>query len=79
MGDDPARERVERIVFDHQQTAAECKPRGEILDRGAPLLRHDVVHHIGEHDQAVIAVQLIEPAREHAMLAQRRLDLIQTV
>jgi len=65
-------------VFDDQQAPVRCKARGQVGDRGLPLRPRDVVHHIGQHDQPVIAMQLVEDAGEQAAAAQLRCDLIET-
>jgi len=78
MSDDPTRQRIERVVFDHEQAATNGQARCQILDRGATRIHRNVVHHVGKNDQSVIAMQLVESVREHSALAQRRRDLIQT-
>jgi len=78
MGDDPARQRIQRIVLDDQQPAMRGQARGQIRDRGLTLGWRNVVHHIGQHDQPVIAMQLVEFAGEQAAAAQLRCNLIET-
>jgi len=77
MRDDPARQRIERIMFDDEQASAARQPRGQIHDRFLARLRRNVVHDVGKNDQAVIAMQFVEPVCKQAAFAQRWCNLVQ--
>jgi len=78
MRDDPARQRIERIVFDDEQASTARQPRGQVHDRFVARLQRNVVHDVGKNDQTVVAMQFVEPVGKQAAFAQRRCNLVQT-